>query len=154
MYQLICQQCTTEGFTLFFISLHFIFVPECHVWYNRTYWTPVQRWYSPTRCMYSGLSRANSYSTCQSSQSIRLSWPLGRDILCASLSLYRVFSAVRLVNITVSFSLQLHQGWQQSIQTHHHAIFSEEKMGWSLIHSKTSTQKPDTLELWKASFKA
>lgn len=128
-------------------SLFFCFtcVPECQVWHDLTYLTPVQRRYSPTGRVYSGLGRANGSPTCLSSQSVGLSWPLGRGILCASLSLYRPSSAVRLVNITVSFSLRLHRGWQPSIQTNHHASLSEEK---------TSTQIAETLELWEASFNA
>lgn len=94
-YQLICQHCTTEGFTLLFFSSNFIFVPESHIRHNLTHLIPAS-------CVHA-FCRANTSSTCLLSQSVWLSCPLCRDVLCASLSIHLSFSAVRLVNITVSF---------------------------------------------------
>lgn len=78
-----------------FSSSNFIFVPESHIRHNLTHLIPAS-------CVHA-FCRANTSSTCLLSQSVWLSCPLCRDVLCASLSIHLSFSAVRLVNITVSF---------------------------------------------------
>lgn len=57
------RECTGRSAKLHYRKIYFtflhMFVTECQVWHNQTYLTPVQRQYSPTSCVYSGLSRAN-----------------------------------------------------------------------------------------------